>query len=216
MAGIAHRAALSRRWDDGRLLGELERRGAADVVAIDVLNASRLDRFAPDRLRERQGRRESERNFALAAELTGSQAKLLDLSIYDLDPAETGVFDLIVLGYVLQMLRDPIRGLEALRSVCRGTLILLDTVSRPLELIPSPLARLDARRDGSEWFVFNRRGLWKALELSGWVVEETTPILRDHPGPAIGPRDLGLRSRVLHRAGIRGRSAALRARPLLV
>ncbi len=186
------------------------------MVATDVLDPSRLDRFAADRLRERQGRRDSEQNFALAAELMGSRAELLDLSVYDLDPAETGEFDLIVMGYVLQMLRDPIGGLEALRRVCRRSLILLDTVSLPLELVPSPLARLDARRDGSEWFVFNRRGLRKALELSGWVVEETTSILRDRPGPAIGPGVLGLRSSFLHRAGIRGRSAALRARPLTV
>ena len=79
------------------------------------------------------------------------------------------------MGYVLQMLRDPLRALEAIRSVCRGHLMLLDTISLPLELLPAPLARLDARRDGSEWFVFNRRGLRKALELTGWVVEETTP-----------------------------------------
>ncbi len=91
------------------------------------------------------------------------------------------------MGYVLQMLRDPLRGLEAVRRVCRGHLILLDTVSRPLDWLPAPLARLDARRDGSEWFVFNRRGLRKTLDLAGWVVEETTPLLRDRPGPGSRP-----------------------------
>jgi hypothetical protein len=111
------------------------------------------------------------------------------------------------------MLRDPLRALDTLRTVCRGQLILLDTISLPLELLPSPLARLDARRDGSEWFVFNRRGLRKALELTGWKVEETTAVIRDRPGPAIGRRELTLRPRLLHRVGIRGRSAALRARP---
>jgi hypothetical protein len=64
---------------------------------------------------------------------------------------------------VLQLLRDPLRGLEALRRVCRGHLIVLDTISRPLSLLPAPIARLDARHDGSEWFVLNRRGLVKAL-----------------------------------------------------
>jgi hypothetical protein len=118
------------------------------------------------------------------------------------------------MGYVLQMLRDPLRGLEAVRRICRGHLILLDTVSRPLELIPAPLARLDARSDGSEWFVFNRRGLRKALELAGWVVEETTPVLRDCPGPGVRRPELALRPRAMHAVGIRGRSAALRVRPL--
>jgi ubiquinone/menaquinone biosynthesis C-methylase UbiE len=82
-----------------------------------------------------------------------------------LDPAQVGEFDLIMMGYVLQMLRDPLRALEAVRRFCRGRLILLETVSRPLDLLPAPLARLDARRDGSEWFVFNRRSLRKVLEL---------------------------------------------------
>jgi len=71
----------------------------------------------------------------------------------------------------------------------------------------------NARRDGSEWFVFNRRGLRKALELAGWVVEETTPVLRDQAGPGVGPRERALR-RAMHALGIRGRSAAIRARPL--
>ena len=198
---------------DGFWAFELERRGAGEVVAIDVLDAARLDRFAPDRAR-RAHRRPSERNFALAAELLGSRAELRDLSVYDLDAAATGEFDVVVMGYVLQMLRDPLRALEAVRRVCRGRLLLLETVSRPLELLPAPLARLDARRDGDEWFVFNRRGLRKALRLTGWAVEETTPVLRDRPGPAIGPRDLALGSRLQHRLGFRGRSVAVRASAL--
>src|SRR3954454_3757513 len=198
---------------DGFWAFELERRGAAEVVAGDVLDATRLDRFAADRLRGQQHRRPSERNFALAAELRGSRIALRDLNVYELDPDQIGEFDLLVMGYVLQMLRDPLRGLEAVRRVCRGQLILLDTVSRPLELLHAPLARLDARRDGSEWFVFNRRGLRKALELAGWAVEDSTPVLRDHAGPAVGRRERA-RGVPLRAVGIRGRSAAIRARPL--
>ena len=117
------------------------------------------------------------------------------------------------MGYVLKMLRDPIRALESVRGVCRGQLILLDTVSWPLKLLRAPLARLDARRDGSEWFVFNRRGLRKASELAGWVVEKTMPVLHDHAGPGAGRRERALRG-AIHSVGLRGRSAAIRARPL--
>ena len=198
---------------DGFWAFELEHRGAGEVVASDVLDAARLDRFVADRLRGRQQRRPSERNFALAAALRGSRVELHDLNVYDLDPDAVGEFDLVVMGYVLQMLRDPLRALEAVRRVCRGQLILLDTVSRPLELLPAPLARLDARPDGSEWFVFNRRGLRKTLELSGWVVEETTSVLRDQAGPGVGPRER-VRTRAKRTLGLRGRSAAIRARPL--
>ncbi len=88
-----------------------------------------------------------------------------------------------MVGYVLQMLRDPLRGLEAVRRVCRGSVIVLDTVSAPLSLLPSPVARLCARRGHLEWFVFNRAGLAQALRLSGFAVEARTRILRDRAGP---------------------------------
>ena len=61
---------------DGFWAFELERRGASEVLAIDVLDAGRLDRFASDRRQGQQQRRPSERNFALAAELLGSQLEL--------------------------------------------------------------------------------------------------------------------------------------------
>ena len=125
------------------------------------------------------------------------------------------MFDLVVMGYVLQMLRDPLRALEAVRQVCRGHLILLDTVSRRLDLLPRPPARLDARRDGSEWFLYHRRGLGKALEVAGWDGEETTPLLRDIPGPGVGRRERTLRRAAMHAFGIRGRSAAIRAQPVV-
>ena len=61
--------------------------------------------------------------------------------------------------------------------------------------------------------MFNRRGLRKALDLAGWLVGEATPLLRDRPGPGVGPRKLALRPRAMHAFGLRGRSAAIRARP---
>jgi tRNA (mo5U34)-methyltransferase len=200
---------------DGFWAFELERRGAGEVVATDVLDPARFDRPARNWDRPLGSRpRPSEQNFALAAELLGSKLELRDLSVYDLDPAEHGEFDVVVMGYVLQMLRDPLRALEAIRSVCRGHLLLLDTISLPLELLPSPLARLDARRGALEWFVFNRRGLRKALELTGWVVEETTGVLRDRTGMPGGEAALPFLTRASYKAGILGRSAAIRARPL--
>jgi tRNA (mo5U34)-methyltransferase len=148
---------------DGFWAFELERRGGGEVVAIDLVDPHRNDAPVGER-RSGPGPPEWQRGqrFQVAAELLGSRVDYRDLSVYDLDPAAVGEFDLVFMGYVLQMLRDPLRALEAVRSVCRGRLILLDTVSVPLSLIPAPLARLDARRDGSEWFVFNRRGLARA------------------------------------------------------
>jgi tRNA (mo5U34)-methyltransferase len=197
---------------DGFWAFELERRGATDVTAIDLVDPGRQDPF-PDGRRRRPTPPQHlrGRTFQVAAELLGSHARYLDLSVYDLDPAEVGEFDVVVMGYVLQMLRDPLRGLEAVRRVCRGHLLLLDTVSTPLSLLPAPMARLDARRDGSEWFVFNRRGLAKALHLTGFEVETVTPILHDRY-PHQPDEPLGPVGRAMRAVGLRGRSAAIRAR----
>jgi SAM-dependent methyltransferase len=184
---------------DGFWAFELERRGAGEVLAIDLVDPRNPE--PPER-------------FRVAAELLGSRAEYRELDVFDLDPAVLGEFDLIVMGYVLQMVRDPLRALEAVRSVCRGHLVLLDTVSLPLSLLPSPLARLDARRDGTEWFVFNRRGLVKACTLAGFEVEAATPILRDRGGPAaLEAGGLQLAGRTMYALGLRGRSLAIRARP---
>jgi tRNA (mo5U34)-methyltransferase len=200
---------------DGFWAFELERRGASEVVAIDLVDPQQQDTPAAKR---RAGRSPPGwlrgGNFRVAAELLGSRADYRDLSVYDLDPRDIGEFDLIVMGYVLQLLRDPLRGLEAVRAVCRGHLLLLETVSRPLSFLPSPLARLDARRDGSEWFVFNRRGLCKVLELAGFEVERVTPSFRDRYGPPRANEPIAPAARAMYAAGFRGRSAAALARPL--
>jgi SAM-dependent methyltransferase len=163
---------------DGFWAFEMERRGAADVRATDVGTP-----FA--------------RSARARFETVASNVRYEERSVYDLE----GEFDVAFMGWVLQTLDDPIRALKAVRRVARQ-LLLLDTVSVPLLLIPAPLARLDARRDGGEWFVFNRRGLRKVLELSGWHVEAQTGILRDRYVMPTGWK---------HRAGIRGRSCAMLA-----
>ena len=178
---------------DGFWAFELERRGAAEVLAIDLENPAR-------------------RRFEVAAQILASRVEYRELDVQRLDPADVGEFDLVVMGYVLQMVRDPLGALGAVRRVCRGNLLLLETVSRPLSFLPSPVARLDARRDGREWFVFNRRGLRKALELTGFEVEAMTPVLRDRYGPPTPEEPIRLGARAMYALGLRGRSIAARAK----
>ncbi len=193
---------------DGFWAFELERRGAGDVLATDLADPAQQD--TPYGRGDRQGDRRGE-TFRLAAEALGSQAELRDSSVYDLDAADLGQFDLVVIGYVLQMLRDPLRALEAIRDVCRGWVVVVDTISAPLSLLPAPLARLCARRGFLEWFVFNRRGLEKALELTGFRVEAAVRV-RDRPGPAARVPDLPLAMQAGHAVGLLDRSLAVRAR----
>ena len=177
---------------DGFWAFELEKRGAADVLATD----------APSPFQAR-----AQERFEHARGLLGSGVRYEARDLFELE----GEWDVVILGYVLQMLRDPVGALEHLRSVCRGHLLLLETVSLPLELLPAPLARLDARHDGREWFVFNRRGLRKTAELAGWEVEEQSGVLRDRAGPL--PEAQKASRSWKYRLGVRRRSCALRAAP---
>jgi tRNA (mo5U34)-methyltransferase len=177
---------------DGFWAFEMERRGAAEVVATDTPS--------PFQARART-------RFERAQEELGSGVRYEERDVFQLE----GDFDVVFAGYVLQMVRDPIGALGAMRRVCRGHLLLLETVSWPLALVPAPVARLDARRDGSEWFIFNRLGLRKAAELAGWTVEEQTRTLRDRAGPL--PVAQKASRSLKYRLGGRGRSCALRAAP---
>jgi len=177
---------------DGFWAFEMERRGAAAVVATDVPTPFQA---------------QSRRRFEQAREALGSSVGYEERDVFDLD----GEWDVVFMGYVLQMLRDPVGALAHLRTVCRGHLLLLETVSLPLEALPAPLARLDGRRDGREWFVFNRRGLRKAAELAGWEVEEETGLLHDRAGPLAEAQKASRSWK--YRTGMRGRSCALRAAP---
>lgn len=187
---LAGKTCLDVGTADGFWAFEMEKRGAADVLATDLpapFQASARERF----------------EHARAA--LGSRVRYEEADVVALD----GEYDVVFAGYVLQMLRDPVGALVHLRSVCHGHLLLLETVSLPLELVPAPLARLDARHDGREWFVFNRRGLRKAAELAGWDVERQTAVLRDKAGPLPAAQKASRSWK--YRVGVRGRSAALRA-----
>jgi len=175
---LAARRCLDIGTADGFWAFEMERRGAADVLATDVPSP-----FA--------------RSARARFETVESSVRYDECSVYDLE----GEFDFAFMGWVLQTLEDPIRALKAVRRVAKQ-LLLLDTISAPLTLIPAPVARLDARRDGGEWFVFNPRGMRKAMELAGWKVEARTRILRDR---------FSVETDWKHRIGIRGRSCAMLA-----
>jgi tRNA (mo5U34)-methyltransferase len=157
---------------DGFWAFELEKRNAAEVVAIDILDEARWDWPAIPDSRDYaaiEARKRGGDGFLLAKERLGSNVERLDLSVYDLDPGTHGEFDLIYLGSLLLHLRDPIRALEAVRSVCSGRLISTDSVSLPLSLAPFPIAALDGR-GRPYWWKPNKSAFRRMVEVAGFEV----------------------------------------------
>jgi tRNA (mo5U34)-methyltransferase len=196
---------------DGFWAFEMERRGASEVLAIDILDPRQWDWPAnthEDAI-EAVGRRKGVgEGFEVARAALGSAVKRRELSVYDLDPADVGLFDVVYLGSILLHLRDPVRALERVRSVCRGKLLSVDTFDVWLTLTHPrlPVASLDA---GGRpwWWRANLAGIRRMIEAGGFEVE-TQPRLLMPPGA--GQPKLPIKLRGLRH--VAGRSALLTSR----
>jgi tRNA (mo5U34)-methyltransferase len=199
---------------DGFWAFEMERRGAAEVVAIDILDPEEWDWPAGSEaevVAEIGKRKAGGLGFELARRELGSSVQRLERSVYDVDERDMGRFDLIYLGSLLVHLRDPVRAIERLRSVCDGTMIVVDGIDLPLSLLlPAlPIATLDAR--GRPWWWYpNQAGLARMIEAGGFELLEGPRRVYMPPGagqplPKLHPRLLktreGRRQAVIARRG---------------
>ncbi|HWF53991.1 MAG TPA: class I SAM-dependent methyltransferase [Solirubrobacteraceae bacterium] len=194
---------------DGFFAFELERRGAAEVVAIDIPDHEDWDWPAAARaaggptLATMAG--EKGRGFEVAHAALGSRVRKQVLSTYHLAPDTIGEFDVVVCGSLMLHLRDPVRALEAIRSVCTGQFLSIEEISLPLTLALSrrPVAemRFDERR--CQWWVANLAGHRRMLEIAGFEVEVASGPFGEPFGPAHpaagkrlprSPRELGMRA----------------------
>ena len=161
---------------DGFLAFELERRGAAEVVAIDIEDHSRWDwpartrALGPERLAEFAGQRKG-LGFDIAKEAVGSSVERVEHSVYDLDPERDGRFDVVVCGSLLLHLRDPVRALEAIRGVCGGQFLSAEQVDTRLTLLARrrPVARFHGG-ESVQWWIPNVAGHRLMVEAAGFSV----------------------------------------------
>src|SRR3546814_12829119 len=102
----------------------MERRGAAEVVAIDIEHPEQLDWPEPrleitDELRAHVAERKTA--FDVAASALGSSVKRQWCSLYDLPTDRVGTFDFAFLGTLPHHLRDPIGALQSVRQIGAAT-----------------------------------------------------------------------------------------------
>ena len=159
---------------DGFWAYEMERRGAAEVVAVDVRDPDAWDwppNSDPAVVAALGARKREGHGFDLAHRALRSRVRFLERSIYDLDPEEIGRFDVVYLGSLLLHLRDPVLALDRVRRVCSGRLLLVDTIELTMSLAfpRRPVARLDGN-GRPWWWQANVAGLVRMVEAAGFRV----------------------------------------------
>ena len=187
--GLAGGRCLDVGTCDGFWAFEMERRGAAEVLAVDVDGPAQLDLTWDARQRGEAGPDPSrERRFDTARRALGSRVERLACSVYDLDPSIHGRFDVVFCGTLLIHVRDPVRALERMREVCDGELVLVECVDAFLDLVGRrvPCARL-APVPG-QWWRVNTAGLIRALDVAGFDVLSTSRRFLTPFGPGVTAR----------------------------
>jgi tRNA (mo5U34)-methyltransferase len=163
---------------DGFFAFELERRGAASVVATDISDHSQWD--WPRAMRERGASYlaavagEKGRGFEVARAALGSSVEKREISVYELSPEAVGSFDVVVCGSLMLHLKDPVRALEAIRSVCGGAFMSAEQID-PFLTLASPGRPATWFRAGNQtqWQIPNVAGLRALVESAGFRVERT-------------------------------------------
>jgi len=162
---------------DGFWAFEMERRGAAEVLATDLASQSEVDLPEPRPSFDEEHRRELDsRNasFELAREALGSEVEWKPINVYELTPERVGMFDFAFIGSLLLHLRNPADALNAIRGVLLpgGTLMSNNPISLPLTVkCPfSPAADLLMNPNEPYFYLPNARGHIRLLEGAGFDV----------------------------------------------
>ena len=199
---------------DGFWAFEMERRGAAEVVGIDVEDPALLDFPLPRPAIEGASRENLDRRnlaFDIARRALGSNVERRLISVYDLTPEEVGEFDFAFVGTILLHLRNPVDALAAVRRVLRpdGTLMSNDGISVPLTILRwgEPAAEVVMEPNRPFWYLPNLAARRRMVEAAGFAVESCgRPYLMrygagwQHPAAKVTPRQPGM---MLQRAVLR-------------
>lgn len=161
---------------DGYWSYEFERRGAAEVVALDIESAAELDlawrvRAGMDKaaLDRRFGQ-----GFALAHKTLGSKVRRVHCNVYDLTVEQFGQFDLVHCGDLLLHLRDPMRALMNIRAVTAGSALISDVIFPDLDRHDGlPIVQFGGGVGENIWWRLGANALSRMIHDAGFdVVEE--------------------------------------------
>jgi tRNA (mo5U34)-methyltransferase len=169
---------------DGFWAFELERRGA-DVTAVDVERLSELDLPPAARasIVESGADRRLEFHFAEAHRRLGSSVRLMRESVFELDPADLGQFDLVHCGDLLVHLEHPLAALRRLRALTAGEALVADVISDQ----PGTLVEYRGGWEAASWWLPSVTALAQMVHDAGFGEVEVRAVyrldMRDEEGP---------------------------------
>lgn len=159
---------------DGFWAFEMERRGAAEVVAADVENPDDLDWPRVHRARVTPTIDETKQTrFELASEALGSKVQRVIRSVYGLD-TDLETFDLVFCGDLLSHLKDPVTALERIHRVCDGSAIICNPVVRFRFARGRALAEFDGL-DEFQWWSLSEAAIERMMRAVGFDRIEVGP-----------------------------------------
>ncbi|MCC7427029.1 MAG: methyltransferase domain-containing protein [Alphaproteobacteria bacterium] len=170
-ASFAGQRVLDCATFDGYWAFEFERRGAREVVALDIEKVGDID-LPP---RRRAAMSEAEKNhkvgagFALCKEVLDSKVERKVCNLYDLSPGYAGMFDVVHLGDVLLHLADPILALQNLRSVTQGYALISDCFWPELDrYLPATVAEYYGGEGENAWWRPSEAALFRMVHDAGF------------------------------------------------
>ena len=146
---------------NGAMVFECERRGAERLVAVDILD----DQYF---------------GFAAIADFLGSKATFMQTSVYEVADVLDETFDLVVFWGVLYHLRHPLLGLDSVRRVARGRVLLETAVCDSVRPDAGQFAQFhrtdELAGDASNWWSPSIAVLESWVGSAGFTVERTIAI----------------------------------------
>jgi tRNA (mo5U34)-methyltransferase len=213
-ASLAGMRCLDVGTHDGFWAFEMERRGASEVLAIDLDDPRQMDISEPGIvwseaiIANRNARRGA---FDCAHRALRSQVQRCDLSVYSLAKQEVGEFDFAFIGTLLFHLREPIKALTAIRKILRpgARLLVNDGVSLSMSLLHPrrPVHSLTLFPGRPYWWLPNVQGLRRYVEKAGFKrvgggAPYVFPRGPGHPGGEAPLTWSNFASRSLHKRGM--------------
>jgi tRNA (mo5U34)-methyltransferase len=152
---------------------EFERRGAAEVVAVELPSWGDHD-WTPRYRREFGAKSAGEKEqidrevmldgFSVVGEALGStRVRRVFRAIYDLSSEDLGTFDIVFSGAMLMHVRDPVLGIQKMRECCKDDGRLIVSISTTMMDAAEPIARFVGEWNQCNWWQMSPKALEAVL-----------------------------------------------------